>query len=769
MSSPRGLPTLFIAVVGVFALDCDGLAKSSVDFVRDVAPILERHCIRCHQPANSKTELSLATYADLAANEYVIAGRPDDSYLLEVVTDAGDERPLMPKEGAPLTGEEVAVLRTWIADGARWPDDVVIRERSKADQTWWAFQPLSVTDAPSEGVPDKWKLNPIDRYVYARLAANKLRPNPRADRQTLARRVTYDLTGLPPTPEETDTFVHDDSPDAYERFVDRLLASPRYGEQWGRHWLDVTRFGESTGYEVNHVIDNAWPFRDYVIRSFNEDKPFDRFAIEHLAGDAVGRGDPAVEVGLTFLVCGPVDIVGNEDAAQAAQIRADTVDEMIRATGEAFLGLTVGCARCHDHKFDPISQQDYYRLFATFAGVYHGDRLVAPDSELRPREQKLAELEAQKKRLVEEKAAIEKSPAEPKQLAELDRQLAEVDRKIAELPSFPSLRVGRFEQPAGPQHVFAGGDAGRKAEQVVPASIDTLAKVTEPYALPGDAPEQQRRLALARWIVAGDNPLTPRVLANRLWHYHFGKGIVATTSDFGYMGEKPTHPELLDWLARRLIDEGWKLKPLHKLIVMSETYQQSSTYREDAARLDADARLLWRFPPRRLAAEEIRDTILQLAGQLDERGGGPGFRLYEYTRDNVATYIPLESFGPETFRRSVYHQNARASFIDLLTDFDAPDCAYSVSRRIATTTPGQALALMNHRFTMDMAESMAARLAKETSTADVSKQVERAFALAFGRKPISKEKAAAVTLIEKHGLRAFCRAVLNSSELIYVN
>ena len=569
MSSSHALPTLLIAALVVFAPDRDGLAKPSVDFVRDVVPIFERHCIRCHQPANSKTELSLATYADLAANEYVIPGRPDDSYLLEVVTATGEQPPLMPKEGGPLSGEEVAVLRTWIAEGAHWPEEVVIREKSKADRTWWAFQPLSLTEVPSDRIPDEWKLNPIDRYVYARLAANNLRPSPRADRQTLARRVTYDLTGLPPTHEETDAFVRDRSPEAYERLVDRLLASPRYGEQWGRHWLDVTRFGESTGYEVNHVIDNSWPFRDYVIRSLNEDKPFDRFVIEHIAGDALARGDPAVEVGLTFLVCGPVDIVGNADAAQAAQIRADTVDEMIRATGEAFLGLTIGCARCHDHKFDPISQQDYYRLFATFAGVYHDDRLVAPDSELRPREQKLAKLEKRKKRLVEEKSAIEKSPGENKKVEELNGQLAEVDRLIAELPSFPSLRVGRFEKPAGPQHVFEGGDAGRKGDQVVPASIETLAGVTEPYTLPSNAPEQQRRLALARWIVASDNPLTPRVLVNRLWHYHFGKGIVATTSDFGYMGERPTHPELLDCLAKRLIDGGWKLKPLHKLIVMS--------------------------------------------------------------------------------------------------------------------------------------------------------------------------------------------------------
>jgi hypothetical protein len=710
----------------------------------------------------------LATFADLAANEFVVPGDPDASYLIELVTSIDGQPAAMPKEGSPLSGDEIEILRTWIADGARWPDDFVVREKSKADRTWWSLQPLKVSEPPAEDVPDEWKANPIDRYIFARLRANDLHPNPPADRRTLIRRVAYDLTGLPPTPAEIDAFVGDDSPNAYEKLVDRLLASPRYGEQWGRHWLDVTRFGESTGFEVNYVIENAWPFRDYVIRSFNEDKPFDRLVTEHLAGDVLGPGDPDVEVGLTFLVCGPLDTVGNEDPAQAAQIRADTVDEIVRATSEAFLGLTIGCARCHDHKFDPVSQQDYYRLYATFAGVFHDDRLVGPEKQLRRRKRKLAALETQKKQVLAKKSAAEKSSPDRKELKSFDERLAELEKQIAALPAFPSLRVGRFEQP-GPQHVFEGGDAGRKGTKVVPASISTLADAAKPYELPNDAPEQERRLALARWLVAKDNPLTPRVLANRLWHYHFGKGIVGTPSDFGYMGEKPTHPELLDWLAKQLVDEGWKLKPLHKLIVMSRTYQQSSAYREDAARVDADARLLWRFPPRRLAAEEIRDTVLMLAGQLNEQRGGPGFRLYEYTRDNVATYIPLESFGPETYRRSVYHQNARASFVDVLTDFDAPDCAFSVSRRNSTTTPSQALAMMNHSFTIQMAESFAERLSKEAGAENVSGQIDLAFELAFVRSPDGEEVRAAQALVEKNGLRAFCRAVLNSSELIYVN
>jgi hypothetical protein len=464
-----------------------------------------------------------------------------------------------------------------------------------------------------------------------------------------------------------------------------------------------------------------------------------------------------------------VDIVGNEDAAQAAQIRADTVDEIIRATSEAILGLTVGCARCHDHKFDPITQEDYYRLYATFAGVFHDDRLVGPQQQLRQRAKRLKELEEQKEHVLKAKSDAEKSSAARQQLEALDQQVAKIDERISALPSFPSLRVGRYEQPTGPQHVFERGDAGRKGKPVVPASISTLADVAKPYALSGDAPERERRLELARWIVANDNPLTPRVLANRLWHHHFGIGIVATPNDFGYMGEKPTHPELLDWLAQRLLHEGWRLKPLHRLIVTSQTYQQSSTYREDAALVDADARLLWRFPPRRLAAEEIRDTILLFAGQLDERRGGPGFRLYQYSRDNVATYTPLDDFGPETYRRSVYHQNARASRIDMLTDFDAPDCAFSVSRRSSTTTPLQALVLMNHSFTIKMAESFARRLSNDAGPDNITGQIQRSFELAFGRLPDSEEQAAAEALVAQHGLRAFCRALFNSSELLYIN
>lgn len=739
-----------------------------IDFNRDVAPILEQHCIRCHQSANKKGDLSLATRVDLDANELLSAGKPDESRLLDVITAAAGEKPEMPKEGEPLSKREVAIIRNWIAHGAEWPKDAIVKERSKADRNWWSLRPLGAATLSTDGIPQAWRENPIDVFIYTKLKVAGLSPNPPAERRALIRRVTYDLTGLPPTPAEVAAFIDDAASDAYERLVDRLLASPRYGEHVGRQWLDVARFGESTGFEVNHIIDNAWPYRDYVIRSMNDDKPFDRFVMEQLAADSLAPGDPSTEIALSFLACGPIDIVGNADAAQAAQIRADGIDEMIRTTGEAFLGLTIGCARCHDHKFDPVTQRDYYSLYATLAGVFHGDRPVAPEAQLREHAVKLAPLETQKRQLQEARAAQLKLAKERQNLADVDRQLADVDRQIAALPTPPMLPVGRFEQPAMEQFVFERGDAQRKGARVVPASMKTLADATKGFELPADAPEKSRRLALARWLVAVDNPLTPRVIANRIWFHRFGTGIVATPNDFGYMGVPPTHPELLDWLAKSLIDSGWHLKHLHRLIVLSQAYQQSGKYEENAGKIDADSRLLWRFPPRRLAAEEIRDSMLFASGQLDERMGGPGFRLYQYTRDNVASYTPLESFGPETYRRSVYHQNARASRIDLLSDFDAPDCAFSAARRVPTTTPAQALTLMNHSFTRTVAEALSERLKREAAEGSAA-QVRLAFELLCGRSPSERESMAAVNLINRFGLRAFCRAMLNSNEFIYVN
>jgi mono/diheme cytochrome c family protein len=935
-------------------------ADGPVDFARDVAPVFERHCVRCHQPGTTKGDVSLATADDLLGGSYVVPGKPGESQFLDLVTpDAPGRKPRMPKEGKPLSDEQRALLRRWVAEGARWPKEVVVRAKAKADKSWWSLRPLAGGAPPAPpGLPADWAANPVDRFVFARLREKGLAPSPPADRRTLIRRVTYDLTGLPPTPEEVEAWLCDQSPDAYERLVDRLLVSPAYGEHWGRHWLDVVRFGESTGFERNIIIDNAWPFRDYVIRSFNEDKPFDRLVREHLAGDVIGHGNPAVEVGTAFLVCGPYDNVGNQDAAQAAVIRANTLDDMIRATGEAFLGVTVGCARCHDHKFDPISAADYYRLYATFAGVAHGPRVVASPRQQKARRAKLAPLTAKRDRLAAERGELlkavqaraeakadeyealwkrppvsrygtedtfppveaqhvrltvegrddnpalrtgyridefeawtaedtprnvalaanggtaagasraakdfadaytagvtidgkfgvcwiaagpeltvtfvrperinrvvfssdrphalgpqhrntsfvgeyrievsadgrtwqqvasshdrqppspahrrqrfldlEVTAAERQRLAELDAVIPAADKAIAAVEPLPSWWVGQLRPAPGPFHVFTGGDPQRKGAAVTPASPSLLSEVTHGYELPLAKPEGERRLALAEWLVAPDNPLTPRVLANRLWHYHFGTGIVDTPSDFGSMGGRPTHPELLDWLARQVHAHGWRLKPLHRLIVTSQTYRQSAAYRADAARIDGDSRLLWRFSPRRLSAEEVRDTMLAAAGVLDPRAGGPGFRLYQYLEDNVATYVPLDRPGPETYRRAVYHQNARAARVDVLTDFDCPDNAFAAPRRAATTTPLQALTLLNHAFTADMAAALADRLWRDAGP-DEAAQVRRAFALAFGRPPEPAEAEAGVRLVREHGLRAFCRALLNANELVYLS
>lgn len=771
-----GLSAAFVICSPILAAEI----PAQIDFARDVAPIFESHCLRCHNPENLKGDVSLATPQDLVEQEYLQASKPAESSLLELIAGHDGMPPKMPKEGRPLSAEQVAIITKWIETGATWPDGLVLKQKSKADKSWWAFQPLVEHPLPtSDKANPEWQNHPIDRFIFDALDKAELAPNPRADRRTLIRRATYDLIGLPPTPEETAAFVNDNAENAYEQLIDRLLASPRYGEHWGRHWLDVVRFGESNGFERNVTIEGLWPFRDYVIKSFNDDKPYDQLVREHLAGDVLA-GDalgssPELEIGTAFLVAGPYDNVGNQDAVQAAQIRANTIDEMVRTTSEAFLGLTVGCARCHNHKFDPILQADYHALQATFAGVRHGSRQVATPAEhtayrekAGPLQIQITALNAEKARLMLALAADGNNVTLREQLAKIETQLAAVQQQLAAIPPLPNWWVGNFSPAPGPFHIFLGGDPQRRGEEIVPASLSVLEGIAPSYKLAADGPEAQRRLALANWIVDPANPLPPRVLANRLWHYHFGTGLLDTPSDFGYMGGRPTHPELLDYLAMQVHQNHWHLKPLHKLLMMSETYQQASTYRAAAAARDADSRLLWRFPPRRLAAEEVRDSMLAVAGKLDLKMGGPGFRLYKYVQDNVATYLPLEVHGPETYRRAVYHQNARAAVVDLVTDFDAPDCAAAAPRRAITTTPMQALTLLNHQFTLDMAQSLAERVQKEAGS-EPAAQVRLVYQVLYSRDPTPEESSACQGLIAQTNLRALCRALLNTSEFLYVD
>ena len=952
----------YVMIVGLLAW---APSARAVDFMTEVAPILEAKCLGCHNPNIVKGELSMATRAEIlkAGQDILIPGNAEESVLHWITLPFDDgEPPEMPEEGDPLTEDETQILADWINSGASWPEEVVLKEQSKSDKSWWAYQPLV---SP--------RFDSIDTYIESKLSELELEFNPEADRRTLIRRATYDLIGLPPSMEEVDVFVRDPDPLAYEKLIDRLLDSPHYGERWGRHWLDVVRFGESVGFEQNWMINDLWPFRDYVIRSINEDKPFDVFFREHLAGDVIGSGDPDVEIGSAFLVAGPHDTVNNQDAAQAAQIRANTLDEIINASSGAFLGMTVSCARCHDHKFDPISQADYYRLYTAFSGVRHGSSTWTTPSEKKARSERLKPLNKKRAALQIEIEKLEKTilnrsvekldsfdanwtrpsadrtgtedtfapiqakfvrlvceaqdlnpetsngfrldefevwSAEPKprnvalasnggvaqgkareiedfpnaygsqhtndgrigtrfiaasdrltielaaptrvnrvffssaqgeqapelfkfafvadyrieasldgenwvevangkdrkpvskkypnpardvedtNLSHLDyrliqlgaskaeanlkkdweKELAITKKEISKLPPLRTAWLGkRSEEDAkGPFHIFIGGSPQRLGPEVVPASLSTLSDVMPEFELSSESSEAERRFELANWVTHSENPLTPRVLVNRIWHYHFGNGIVNTPNDFGYMGGRPTHPELLDFLALELIDNDWKLKALHRTIMNSKVYRQSSEWREDGGEVDSDSRLLWRFPPRRLSAEEIRDTVLTVARKLNPKMGGPGFRLYHYMRDNVSTYEPLDEHGSETYRRAVYHQNARASVVDLMTDFDQADCTLSIPRRSETTTPLQALTMMNHQFTIDMAESMAERVRERGHSAPVE-QVVQVFRLAYQRDPDEEEIRVATQVIAAHGLRALCRAVLNSSELLYLD
>jgi hypothetical protein len=981
MRSPRSRLSKIVCLI-VFAVCCFFLQSrfgeiaaghsrqtAAVNFERDIRPLLHARCVECHGPEKPKGGLRLDTKTAAmkggASGPAIVPGKSAESELIRRVSSS-DPAERMPSKGEPLTAREIALLRAWIDAGAEWPETEkpLSGEAKRAEKaTWWSLQPVARVAPPAPtGIPADWSASPIDRFIFAKLTERGLKPNPSADRRSLIRRLSYDLTGLPPSPEEVEAFIKDADPKAYEKLVDRLLASPRYGEQWGRHWLDVVRFGESKGYEQNHIINNLWPYRDYVIRSFNEDKPFNRFIVEQLAGDVIGRGDPAVEVGTAFLVCGPYDSVGNQDAVQQQIIRANTLDDLVAATSNTFLGLTVNCARCHNHKFDPIPTEDYYRLRAAFEGVTHGERVLATEEQRKAFAAKAGPLEKQRAELTREKETLEKSiaaralqraaehgnyslpavtrhfnehrfapvnarylkfkvlgtsdrpqsgrnaridefevwtanrtshnvalasygtkaegatsaraedvagadtygvdlvndgkfgerwfvgnppeltltfpqtetierivfsqdrtaspdnpgtglgpfvgeyqalvstdgkqwnlvadsrdrkpfndahaiarfspevtsEAEKLRLESLNNELAQVNQQLSSIPPLPLVWAGKFDQPKEKTYVHKGGDPLRRGADVVPSSLAVLDQTQKPYALGADAPDSERRLSLANWIASDENPLTARVLANRVWHYHFGTGLVDTPSDFGYLGGRPSHPELLDWLARRLQQHGWRLKPLHREILLSQTYRQSSKLREEAARLDAGARLLWRFPARRLSAEEIRDSVLAVTGKLDLKMGGPGFRLYRYLQDNVSTYWPLDQHSPETYRRAVYHQNARASLIDYLTDFDQPDSAYSTPSRTSTTSPLQALTLLNHRFTLEMSDALAER-AKREAPNNQAAQIRRAFALAFQRQPTTEEQQTSLKLIASHGWRAFCRALLNANELIYLN
>jgi len=921
-------------------------AADPPDFVRDIRPLLDRSCVPCHAGEQAKSGLRLDIREEAfrggdGHGAAIVPGKGGESPLLRFAR--GDEPGMeMPPAGAnlpTLSADEIAILAAWINSGAPWPEGIdrgtIVDRRDH-----WAFRGV-VRHAAPEARDAAWPRNDIDRFILARLEAEGLAPAPEADRATWLRRVTLDLTGLPPEPEEIDAHLADAAPGAKERVVDRLLASPRHGERMAQHWLDVVRYADTHGYEVNTERANAWPYRDWVVAAFNADMPYDTFVRRQLAGDA-DRDDAATGFLVTAAVLLPGQI-GADDASKRLA-RQDALNDILINTGEAFLGLSIGCARCHDHKFDPVTVRDYHGLQAVFTGVTYEDReLHTPEADARraeiaglraalsalegartaraplvgagskrppvsprlnvdrivPRratrvrftilatnslEPCIDELEVfdtagrnvalasagatvissgdnvapgrhelpfvhdgqegnerswmssttgggwveirfaepamvdrivwarDRKGVYADRTAIDYSieladgpdaplekvadpsdrqpfgaappaeasadgvppadglsPEDREALAKLDAEKGRLTARIAALDRGLTVFAGRFSAPE-PARVLHRGDPEQAGEEVGPRSPLAFDDRLAPLVLPTDAPEQARRKALADWLVHPANPLAARVIANRVWQWHFGTGLVETSSDFGRSGTLPSHPQLLDRLAADLVADGWSLQALHRSIVLSATYAQGDAATPEGLSKDAGCRLLWRYPARRLEAEGIRDAMLAVSGLLDRSMGGRGFDLFR-SRGGLDGFTPVETFSGDGLKRMIYAHKVRMEKESVFGAFDCPDAGQTMARRRQSTTPIQALNLINSPFTIQVAEAFAARVDRETATGDgdrLERQVNRAVRLALGRTPTSEETADAIALVRDHSLVAFCRLLLNTGEFVTI-
>jgi hypothetical protein len=925
-------PRIRVCFAAVFAiLGAFGSAPAAVDFVRDVRPVLEKHCFTCHGTEKQKggLRLDVKSAAFKGGEDHgpsIVPGNPSASPLVNAVRSEGDLK--MPPKGERLSAVEAQMLARWVEEGARWPDGVDTVQVADP-RNHWAFRQPTHPEVPQPKNPT-WARDAMDRFILHRLEREGLEPAPAADRAAWLRRVTYGVTGLPPTPEQRLAFESDARPDAYERVVDTLLASPRYGEHWAQHWLDLVRYADTHGFEVNTERPNAWPYRDYVIRAFNSDTPYPQFVREQIAGDALGQ-DAATGFLVTASVLLPGQI-GKDDASKRLA-RQDSLDEIVVNVGQTFLGVSIGCARCHHHKFDPISSKDYYAMQSFFAGVTYEDREMQTPEATAAREKaralrtQLAELEKNLGALVPMALAgvarpvvnarknVDRFPPvrtrrlrfsieatnqlEPcldelevlntdgvnvalakagaqvtasgqrfeagrhelrfvndgqfgnssswmsdqpgkgwvllafAQEHALERVIWSRDRegklrdrlatryaievetgdggwqRVADssdrtrpLPENPTNKPETFDpsglsasdsekgraffaqkQKIGAElkaienatKVFAGGfrspdaihilhrgDPEQPKEPVTPAVPEKLGALR----LEADTGEQERRRALAEWLVAADNPLVARVIVNRIWQWHFGTGLVDTPSDFGLMGSRPTHPELLDWLADEFVREGWSFKQLHRRILLSATYRQSSRFLPGAAAKDSDARLLWRFPPRRLEAENIRDSLLAVCGRLNTEMYGRGFNLFQQ-RGGLAGFVPVEALGPENSKRMIYAHKVRREPDAVFGAFDCPDAGLSTSRRRESMTPIQALNLLNSRFTLEVSQHFAERVLREAGP-DPQNQIQRAYALALCRDATAEEVADALPEVQTQGAVVLCRALFNSNEFLFL-
>ncbi len=734
-------------------------------FRETVRPILARECFGCHSSSakSVKAGLKLDTHsARLKGGDSgpaLVPGKPAESLLLQAIRhEDGMEMP----PGKPrLAEKDIQAIRIWIEQGAPAPDEAATADAQSDPRRHWAFQPVKRPDLPDVARKD-WPRGAIDRFILARLESKKWSPSPPADRLTWLRRVTFDLTGLPPTPEEQQQFVKDSRPDAFERVADRLLASPRYGERWAQHWLDLVRFAESEGYEYDRHIPDAWRYRDYVIESLNADKPYDRFLTEQIAGDEIAPDDPTCQVATAFHRLGPVR--RNAGNPEIALSRNEVLTERTDIIGSAFLGLTIGCARCHNHKLEPISQKDYYRLQAYLAASDENNIAQASQAEQSAWKKATEEIQGQIKE-IQARAKKASGAAKEKLFEEAEALETRLPAPPATIPATRNdMKIRTIV------HVLKRGEWERKGEPVGPRPPEVLIAGGSPE-LPGETPNP--RSQLASWIASRDNPLTARVYVNRVWQHHFGTGLVRSVNDFGTKAQPPSHPELLDWLASEFVAGGWRIKPIHRLIILSSTYRQTSKSSTDDERagLDPENRLLWRMTRRRLSAEEIRDAMLIASGRLNLKLGGPSVMIPVDKELVNLLYKPSQwkvtPDAAEHDRRSIYLMGKRNLRLPFFEVFDAPTLLISCGRRESSTHAPQALEMFNGTLANDLALAFANRLEREGG-GNAHAAVDRAFRLVLGRRPTDREASASARFLETQPLREFTLALFNTNGFFYV-
>ncbi|WP_238388921.1 PSD1 and planctomycete cytochrome C domain-containing protein [Roseimaritima ulvae] len=779
-------------------------------FETKVRPVLAQHCYECHAADEQESELRVDTLEGLLrgghAGPSLVPGKPAGSLLVTAIGYRDNDLKMPPEQ--KLSDTEIADITRWVEIGAPHPDSDSVQPVQRgseidlqAGRQHWAFQRPQKSEPPTL---DAGMVDPIDAFVLARLQDAGLQRVPPADKATLLRRATFDLTGLPPTPAEIDAFLADDSEDAFAKVVDRLLSSPHYGERWGRHWLDIARYADSNGLDENVVHAHAWRYRDYVVQSLNDDKPYSDFIVEQLAGDLLDSGDDINLrnerlIATGFLVLGPKVLAEKDEA----KMEMDIIDEQLDTLGRSIMGLTLGCARCHTHKFDPISHRDYYALAGIFKSTRTMDsyKTVAQWHEnLVETPQQTAAFEQHQQRVADKQKQIDQTVAAATAALETNDEKWKPAEREKHFPADTqaTLKTLREElkklQDAAPERPMAMGVVeGEVADTAVHLRGSHLTlgdivprrfpEVLTPEPLPPLPDDRSGRLEFARWLTDGKHPLTARVMVNRIWRGHFGKGLVGTVDNFGLQGDPPTHPELLDWLAVRFVEQGWSIKAMHRMIMLSETYQTSSRYDADNAALDPDNQLYWRYDLRRLEAEAIRDGLLAISGNLDPTLGGSLLQLK--SREYVFNHTSQDRSTYGIHRRSIYVPVIRNHLYDMFKLFDYTDASVLTGDRNTSTLAPQALFMMNSQWIDEITTAMAERLLTHDDA--VEARVQRLYRQAYGRRPTTDEVSTATQFLEhfqtvleqqadadgaddpqQMAWQALCQAVISSSEFVYL-